>query len=154
MMFLVLVCLLLSTRVMAFPPAEAPAVVHFSSLAALAYIQHKLMDSCVCSKVTCCCVPQFNGFKLFIHKFTCLLIYQNIYLFVCLFCVSVYLFIITRHTNSLISFCEFSFMYLILYLQCRGMSLLFFYELVRLDISMPYIFKSFFIDDSLLYYIA
>ncbi len=50
------VCLLLSMRVMAFPPAEAPAVVHFSSLAALTY----------------------NGFmrvvfKLFILKFTCLL---------------------------------------------------------------------------------
>ena len=48
-------------------------------------------------------------FKLFIHQFACLLIYQNIYFVVCLFiCVSVYLFILTRSIIYLISLCELS----------------------------------------------
>lgn len=147
-MFLVLVCLLLSTRVMAFPPAEAPAVVHFSSLAALAYIYSISwwIRASIHESNFGCCVLVLN--YLFINLLAYLFIKIFIYLFVYSVCLCIYLLSLDTQiiwsasvSSPLVHVFDIKF-------------LLFFYVLVRLDISMPYVFKSFIIDDSLLYYFA
>jgi len=119
MMFLVLVCLLLSTRVMAFPPAEAPAVVHFSSLAALAYIYSISwwIRASIHESNFGCCVLVLN--YLFINLLAYLFIKIFIYLFVYSVCLCIYL--LSLDTQIIWS-ASASFMHLILYLCCFFMS--------------------------------
>ncbi len=88
-------------------------------------------------------VTYYTCFKLFIHKLT----YLSKYLFINLFvyssvCLCIYLFIITPHINLfnqlLWALPNSSFIYLFVY----SYIMLFFHELIRLDIWMPSVYSN------------